>query len=324
MTSFQILILSLALAATPLAAGAALNPGDILVSEFNSDLLVAVDPVTGAQTALTLRHHLRSRRDRIRGRVRDAGDILRARSSLVLTSPTAWNEVWDLARDASGNILAAVRGAPADSVVRVDPITWTQTVVSSGGLFNGLHSITFDQAGYILVANQFSGEIVRVDPVTGAQSIAASGGLLNNSYGVAVEANGDLLVAELTADIVRIASGSGTQTVVSSGGLLTSVLEITLDTDGDIIAINSDSVVRVDPVSGAQTLISNGGNFSSGLVDVIVFSPASPVPALSGWGLLIAAIVLVAVTPLSGCATRQLATYRTSSRTSRRPVRGGQ
>jgi hypothetical protein len=101
----------------------------------------------------------------------------------------------DMALDAGGNILTLSAVSQIDSegaVVRTNPSTGTQTVVSQDGiLVGGGDSIEVDPyAGTIYVGTiSFGtnpGQIFAVDPITGAQSIVSSGGYLSLVEGIRV------------------------------------------------------------------------------------------------------------------------------------------
>ncbi len=84
---------------------------------------------------------------------------------------------------ANGDILVADASA---GVIRVDPVTGAQTIVSSGGLLQSIHSVAVEANGDIVVADTGAAAVIRIDPVTGAQSIVSSGGTLGWPWGIAV------------------------------------------------------------------------------------------------------------------------------------------
>src|SRR5262249_33640775 len=66
----------------------------------------------------------------------------------------------------------AVIGEPTmPGVVRVDPVTGAQAIVTRGGFFlgAGIYGIAVDSRGDILASN--GPGIIRVDPVTGSQAV---------------------------------------------------------------------------------------------------------------------------------------------------------
>lgn len=126
----------------------------------------------------------------------------------------------------SGDILYVDAGNAVDGgfLIKVDPISHQQTVLSSGGLLQ-LPVATAD-------GNFGIGLIVRVDGQTGLQTVVATGGYLAGPVGIAMDANGQLIVADpytvnpQSPDLV-------------DGGY-----------DG--------ALIRIDPATGAQTLLARG------------------------------------------------------------------
>jgi sugar lactone lactonase YvrE len=164
-------------------------------------------------------------------------------------------------------------GGGTGQIVRVDPTTGAQTVISSGGQFIDPYGVALAPDGSLIVADRGSfggaGTIFRVDPTTGVQTVITSGGYLFDPSGVAFAPNGDILVADFVGrDIVRVDPATGQQSIVAQGGLFVGPFGITTTSDGTIFVADfgpfpgaSGAVFRVDPATGAQTLISAGGQF---------------------------------------------------------------
>jgi streptogramin lyase len=113
----------------------------------------------------------------------------------------------------------------ADAVIRVDPSSGTQTLVSSGGFFVGPLDLAIAANGDIFVVDPHANLLIRVDPTSGAQTIVSSGGNFTGPYGIAIAGNGDILIGDSNTNlgsrtIIRVDPTSGAQTVVSSGGVL--------------------------------------------------------------------------------------------------------
>ena len=174
-----------------------------------------------------------------------------------------------------GDIL--VIDSSTDRLVRVDPGSGAQTVVSADGSFVGPRGVALEADGDILIADfdafDLTGGVIRVDPVSGAQTTVSSGGSFHSPTGVAVEADGDILVADRgtfgsMGAVIRVDPVSGAQTIVSSGGLFAEgPTAIAVEADGDILvtdpvggAFTEAEVIRIDPVSGAQTIVSEVGS----------------------------------------------------------------
>jgi urease beta subunit len=176
---------------------------------------------------------------------------------------------------APGDVVLADQGSR--KILRIDPATGAQTVVTQGGLLGPVfepRGIAIDSNGDILVSDlYFAGQsrVLRVDSTTGAQSVVTTGGYLQRSFGIAIESDGSLVVAALDnplgADgLVRVDPVTGVQTPLSLGSLLSDPMGVAIAANGDIIVANdngelptheSDAVVRVDPQTGAQTLVTS-------------------------------------------------------------------
>jgi hypothetical protein len=179
-----------------------------------------------------------------------------------------------------GDIFVVDQGVPG--IIRVDPTTGNQAVVSSASFLAGPRGIALDANGDILVASgfDFTGGVVRVDPATGNQTVVSSGGFFVQPADLALDANGDILVADFSAGVIRVNAVTGAQTVVSSGGNFTTISGIAIAANGDIIISDFDNflegpgeVIRVNPLTGAQHVVSTGGNF---------FNPAGIAIAANG------------------------------------------
>jgi sugar lactone lactonase YvrE len=181
-----------------------------------------------------------------------------------------------------GDILVVDRDAFPDasggrgSVIRVDPTSGIQTVVSSGGNFRSPSGIVATTSGDIFVVDGSAfgsaGAIIRVNPVTGEQTTVSSAGDLGGPSGIALDANGDILVAGHLAltgrgAIIRVDSLTGAQTIVSSSDDFVDPIGIVVDGSGDIWMVDRSAfggygaVFKVDSLTGAHTTVSSGGFF---------------------------------------------------------------
>jgi sugar lactone lactonase YvrE len=241
------------LVSSGVALGVTLNPGDILVADPDAlgggGAIIRVDPHTGSQTIVSSG-----------GYFADPYPIALEQNGTILVGE------WNPGEGASG--------APS-SIIRVDPTTGSQTILSSGGYLHTVAGIAVAPNGDIFATSAGYQEIVRVDPVTGAQSIVSAGGLFVSLRGIVMDASGQLYVADTyqTAPgrIIRVDPSTRAQTTVSSGGNFLDPTGIVLDDNGNIIISdngNTDArfgaaVIRVDPLTGAQTVIASGGDFVS-------------------------------------------------------------
>ena len=112
---------------------------------------------------------------------------------------------YDLAVEADGSLLVADMGVPNQkdgALIRVDPFTGAQSVVSSGAGFYDPAGIAVAPDGTLYVVDNLSadnnGGVIRVDPRTGAQKLIASNfnvlGLFDLPFGIAVDRDGSLVV----------------------------------------------------------------------------------------------------------------------------------
>ncbi|MFJ3913871.1 NHL repeat-containing protein [Streptomyces vinaceus] len=99
----------------------------------------------------------------------------------------------DVVIDHDGNILVVDANAFEGfrgGVIKVDPVSGTQTVVSSGGSFDSPAAIAIEADGNLLITDYraANGEptLFRVNPTTGDQHILASGLPFRSLTGVKV------------------------------------------------------------------------------------------------------------------------------------------
>lgn len=197
-------------------------------------------------------------------------------------------------------------------VIRVDPVTGAQTLISSGGFFKDPIGIAFAANGDILVSDfqAFAGEkggVIRVNPMTGAQTPVSSDDLFVNPIGIALEASGNIVVAELTGlpGVIRVNPTTGVQSIVATGDNFVFCFDppscllppsapwgIAVAPDGTgtlfVADRNSNNIVRVNPSTGAQTvlpvsggLIRPGGVAFDAAGQLLVTARVSPI---GGWG----------------------------------------
>jgi hypothetical protein len=169
-------------------------------------------------------------------------------------------------------------GGGAGEILRVDPTTGAQTVVSSGGQFVDPYSVAVAPDGSLIVADPGTyggtGTIFRVDPTTGAQSVIATGGYLVDPGIVTFAPNRQLLIGDFggggEAMIIEVNPTTGQQSIVSEGGYLMGPFGMATSPDGTIYVADfgqpgtttsSGLVFSVDPSTGQQTIVSAGGQF---------------------------------------------------------------
>jgi sugar lactone lactonase YvrE len=220
--------------------------GQILVSD--SGRLLRIAPDTGAQSVLVdnssgllgLPYGLALNR---------GGDVMAANlravvqvdalSGQVQTVSVAGNFVAPLGvAVAPDGQLLVLNVAASSQVIRVNPQTGNQRVVSEGGYLKRPQSIAV-QGNDIYVTDVATpdgnfgiGRIIHVDAHSGSQTVIAEGGNLVGPVGITVDADGQLIVG----DPYTIDPNSPDP---SSGGY-------------------QGAILRLDPVSGAQTVLTRG------------------------------------------------------------------
>jgi hypothetical protein len=331
-------------AALPAVAPAAVDPGDILVADQsasagNTGAVIAVNPATGEQEVVsdnTINTGTDLFVDPLGIALEASGSILVADISagpantgaVIRVNPTTgqqtlvsdnnvntgadlFDEPMAIALESDGSILVADNTAlTADSVIRVNPSTGQQTLVSSNAvnagtdLFSQLSGIAVEPGGQILVSDLDSltphfggGAVIRVDPITGQQAVVSSNNvntgtdLFSEVWGVTLNAAGEIIATDsdtsLTGAVIGI-DGTGQQTAISNNAINTGAdlfdqpLRSRVDAAGDIIVVDQASdLLRVNPATGQQSSIATGGNMISPSDLVVVpggFVPPPPPP----------------------------------------------
>jgi sugar lactone lactonase YvrE len=213
---------------------------------------------------------------------------------------TLFERPYDLAVEADGSLVVVDLGEPNEkdgAVIRVDPLTGTQSLVSSGGEFFDPAGIAVAPDGQLYVvdnrARDNDGAVIRVDPRTGAQTLVTERDKLDLPFGIAIERDGGLLVANrmfpdprmpptcqpLGGKVVRVDPVSGVQRLVSDGGEFAWPFGLAVAADGGIVVANECAggagLVRVDPLATHQTDITwNGDDDVLVTPERIAFDPA--------------------------------------------------
>jgi len=150
-------------------------------------------------------------------------------------------------------------GFPA-ALIGIDPVTGTQTVLSSGALLApGMPcGFAYDAARGMFWVVDRAGNLIEVNASTGSQSLVDQLG--SAKWSVAVESDGNLLVADTNnGNLARIDPTTLSVSTLAQGGFLSNGSYVELDSTGAPIVstFGGSNVVRVDPVTGAQTLIAH-------------------------------------------------------------------
>jgi hypothetical protein len=194
---------------------------------------------------------------------------------------------YDIAVAADGSLLVADMGAyatpsdrtPDGRIIRVDPVTGGQSLVTSGNLLVDPAGLAIAPDGLIYVIENVGtiGQpgVVSVDPVTGAQTLVTQGGQLCYPFGIAVHPSGSLLVTDYGdfndgttvincahdfGALVKVDPVTKDQSILSRnaaqwGNLLRNPLGVTVEPGGRILLVNQNggtALVAVNPETGVQ------------------------------------------------------------------------
>jgi hypothetical protein len=194
---------------------------------------------------------------------------------------------YDIAVAGDGSLLVADMGAyatpsdrtPDGRIIRVDPVSGEQSLVSSGDMLVDPAGLALGADGLIyVVENVGTGgqpAVVSVNQATGAQTLVTQGGQLCYPFGIAVHPNGSLLVTNYgdfsdgtttincTYDfgaLVAVDPVTKDQTIVSRnaaqwGNLFRNPLGVTVEPGGRILIVNQNGgtgLMAVDPGTGVQ------------------------------------------------------------------------
>jgi hypothetical protein len=171
-------------------------------------------------------------------------------------------------------------------VIRVDPATGTQSLVSQGGELVDPAGITVAPDGTLFVVENVGvgpaqdPAVIRIDPATGAQSVLTRGGNLCYPFGIAREPSGNLIVTDFGdlvvggstqincpqdfGSVVRVAPAGGQSLlsfndVPNPGNLLRGVFGAAVEASGGILVVNQTgaqaAVAAINPTNGSQTAV---------------------------------------------------------------------
>jgi DNA-binding beta-propeller fold protein YncE len=196
---------------------------------------------------------------------------------------------YDLAIEPDGQLVVVDIGEPNrkdGAVIRVDPLTGRQSLVSSGGEFFDPAGIAVAPDGQIYVVDNRApdddGAVIRVDPRTGVQTLvterssAPHRGQLDLPFGIAIERDGNLVVSNrespaplpllcpLLGKVVRVDPVTGNQQRVGGTGHIAWPLGLAVRPDGNIVVANEcpnhGALVLLDRLGLWQLLITSNSS----------------------------------------------------------------
>jgi DNA-binding beta-propeller fold protein YncE len=195
---------------------------------------------------------------------------------------------YDLAVEPDGHLVVADLGEPNrkdGAVIRVDPLTGLQSLVSSGGEFFDPAGIAVAPDGQLYVVDNRApdndGAVIRVDPRSGAQTLVTERSSapgrreLDLPFGIAIEGDGKLVVSNrespaplpllcsVLGKVVRVDPRTGDQVKVSSAGHIAWPLGLAVRPDGGIVVANEcgagGGLVLLDRLGLGQLLLTPNG-----------------------------------------------------------------
>jgi hypothetical protein len=168
-------------------------------------------------------------------------------------------------------------------IIRVDPASGAQSVVSAGGELVDPAGIAVAPDGTLFVVENVGvgpardPAVLRIDPATGAQTVLTRGGNLCYPFGIALEPNGVLVVTDFGdllpqidcpqnfGAVYRVNPGNGAQSVLSvnqvpsPGNMLRGVFGAAVEPGGGILVVNQTgaqaAVATINPGNGEQTAL---------------------------------------------------------------------
>jgi DNA-binding beta-propeller fold protein YncE len=201
---------------------------------------------------------------------------------------TLFRRPYDMAVEADGSLVVADLGVPNakdGAIIRVDPLTGVQSLVSSGGEFYDPAGIAVAPDGQLYVVDNRApdneGAVIRVDPRTGAQTLVTERrdlpgfNELDLPFGIALEGDGDLIVTNRVSPdqipanctplgkVVRVDPLTGLQFEIADAENIAWPLGVAVAPDGGILVPNEcpnfGGIIRIDPLSGDQVELTPNG-----------------------------------------------------------------
>jgi hypothetical protein len=161
-------------------------------------------------------------------------------------------------------------GSGSRALVRVDPTTGRQTIVSARQHFVSPAGVAVEATGDVLVADASAvdgnGAVIRVDRVTGVQTVLSKGNLFRDPSAVVVTPQRRIVVADRSAfgggGLITVDPQTGAQTSLSSAPEVQGSFNLTVDDPAIgslvVLCLNANGwrrAVRVDPNGGAVVVV---------------------------------------------------------------------
>ncbi|HWQ93603.1 MAG TPA: hypothetical protein VN673_18215, partial [Clostridia bacterium] len=267
--------------AAAIASGFYLSEGDILAANYGGSSLLRINQATGehrsigtfsgpTDVALSASGDLYvSEWNGLVKRLRLADG-----ETSVLNPNTTMNQVWGLVLGPSGDLYAASRRS--NTIVRINPLSGQETIVSRGGLFQDLRGIEWIPPN-LVVSSWSDNAVIAVDPLTGAQNDFCQGVKgIQGPWGIA-EFNGSLYLGTYDSKILQRYSAGVLVNLASLPGY---PIGVATSPAGEIFVGLSgvNAIVRVSP-EGVILSTYAGGLIRE--VSGLQISPMSFVPSVT-------------------------------------------
>lgn len=156
-----------------------------------------------------------------------------------------------------------------NGLVRINPITGAQEIISAGGILSFINGIAFESNTSVIVGS--NSQVIRIDTTDGSQSVIFDGTSqgLSLASGVVIDDNNDIYASFLNGSaLFRIDATTGTSTLIadnSSAGI-NQPNGITVDNNGNILIANrgNNTVLSIDPngpLGSNSSILSSNGRF---------------------------------------------------------------
>jgi hypothetical protein len=196
---------------------------------------------------------------------------------LILCSVSAWAQA---PLNVGDIIVADATAEGRGAVIRVNPVTGAQVLVSSNQFFVNPVGIAVELDQNILVTDRSAKAVIRVNPLTGTQTIVWQGAPFVEPWGIAIEPNGNIVITDIGyvpgGAVFRLNPITGPPQLVTSGGFLESPYGIAVEATGNFVISEAQSttlaplnpqarggIIRVNAVTGTQTIVSVGSKDSN-------------------------------------------------------------
>ncbi len=261
------------------SAALTLAPGDLVVVDTVTSVVVRVDPISGAQTlisstggfdvAVAVDGTIWMSQGRKVVRVDPTSGIQTVVAADLIPSGS---QLTGISIAPSGDIIVGAFGA-TPSVISIDPVTGNATVLSStAGEVNG---VAVNAAGDIFVAPELGDQILRLDSTGALQQTYDLIGPPGQDFGrpedIAFAPDGDLIVLDSIRDVIlKLDVASGSQTIIDPLVFSSFPFGLAVEPGGDFVfpafdtASGDAGLWRFDPVTQTPALITSGGLLSAG------------------------------------------------------------